>query len=533
MPSCLGLYVENNLIKYAKISKDNSKTKIENYGIKFYDNLDEAIKQIVDETFSFKIPISINIAHEKYTNIEIFGLLSETDQKKSLKTEFEYFCNETGKNRLTLEYRTIVSDIIADRDKKNALYAFVEKGNIAERIQLLDSYRLGNISPVALTIPNLANKEADNTMFINLEGRTEITTVVNGNPVRVNIIDTGMEEILQKIAEKENSVSKAYEVCKNTTLYTAGSQNLQTENSDYLEQIIPFMFKIVDETKKIITENDINIDKIYLTGSGTIINNIDLYFQENFLNSKCEILAPHFVDRNSLKLNIRDYIEVNSAISLAMQYLEKSNRNINFSTNSETWDRIKEALTSDVKSLGGSKKERRIVNLPKIGQLAFARFAYSMFILLVIYIAITSFIGNRIDKKKEAAEEVINDTKEKTTALATKTELVDSRAENYEHILEQLQEANDRVSTAYLSKNAIPNLLNEIMFAIPKEVQILSIKNTEDKHVTIQAQSEGYQYLGYLKSEIQNQAILLNVTSTSGTRVSDKIQVTIEGDLPY
>ena len=530
MSSCLGLYVENNLIKYAKISKENSKTKIENYGVKFYDNLEDAIKQIVEETFSYKIPISINIAHEKYTNIEIFGLLSESDQKKSLRTEFEYFCNETGKNRLTLEYRTIVSDILNDRDKKNALYAFVEKGNIAERIQLLDSYRVGSISPVALTIPNLQKIEADNTLYINIENRTELTTVVNGNPVKVNIIDTGMEDILKKIAEKENAVSKAYEVCKNTTLYTAGSKNLQTDNSEYLELIVPFMYKIVEETKRIVAENDINIDKIYLTGSGTVINNIDLYFQENFLNSKCEILTPYFVDRNSLKLNIRDYIEVNSAISLAMQYLEKRNKNINFSTNSETWDRIKEVLTADVKGLGTSKKERREINLPKIGQLAFARFAYSMFIILAIYIFITYFIGNRIDKKIEAAEQVANDTKEKTTALATKTELVDSRAENYEHILEQLQEANDRVSTAYLSKNAIPNLLNEIMFAIPKEVQILSIKNTEDKHVTIQAQSEGYQYLGYLKSEIQNQAILLNVTSTSGTRVNDKIQVTIEGD---
>ena len=532
MSSCLGLFVDNNLIKYAKISKENSKVKIENYGVKFYDNLEDSVKQIVDETFSYKVPISTNIEHEKYTNIEIFGLLSDSDQKKSLRTEFEYFCNETGKNRLTLEYRTIVSEILNDRDKKNALYSFVEKGNIAEKIQLLDPYRIGSISPVALTIPNLANKEADNILFINIENRTELTTVVNGNPVRVNIIDTGMDDILKKIAEKENSVNKAYEVCKNTTLYTAGSQNLQSDNNEYLEQIVPYMYKIVEETKKIIDENDINIDKIYLTGSGTVINNIDLYFQENFLNSKCEILAPHFVDKNSLKLNIRDYIEVNSAISLAMQYLEKSNKNINFSTNSETWDRIKEVLTADVKGIGGKTREGREISLPKIGNIAFARFAYSVSIMLVIYIVITSFINSRINNKITLAEQVTNDTKVKTSKLSSSTALVNSRADNYESILEQLQEANDRVSNAYLSKNAIPNLLNEIMFAVPKEVQIMSINNTEDKHVTIQAQSTGYQYLGYLKSEIQNQAILLNVTSTSGTRVNDMIQVTIEGDLP-
>ena len=71
------------------------------------------------------------------------------------------------------------------------------------------------------------------------------------------------------------------------------------------------------------------------------------------------------------------------------------------------------------------------------------------------------------------------------------------------------------------------------MFAIPKQAQVLSINNTDEKHVVIQAQSSEYQYLGYFKSEIQNRAILVNVTSTSGTRVNNMIQVTIEGDLPY
>ena len=83
------------------------------------------------------------------------------------------------------------------------------------------------------------------------------------------------------------------------------------------------------------------------------------------------------------------------------------------------------------------------------------------------------------------------------------------------------------------SKNAIPNLLSEIMFAIPKEAQILSLENTADKHIVIKAQASEYQYLGYFKSELQNRAILTNVTSTSGTMVDDMIQVTIEGDLPY
>ena len=46
MASCLGLYIENNLIKYAKVSKNNEAIKVESFGIKFYENLQETINQI-------------------------------------------------------------------------------------------------------------------------------------------------------------------------------------------------------------------------------------------------------------------------------------------------------------------------------------------------------------------------------------------------------------------------------------------------------------------------------------------------------
>ena len=72
MGSCLGLFVQNNLIKYAKISKENNNNvKIQNYGVKFYEQeLGKALSEIVNETFSFKTPISINLSNEKYTNTE-------------------------------------------------------------------------------------------------------------------------------------------------------------------------------------------------------------------------------------------------------------------------------------------------------------------------------------------------------------------------------------------------------------------------------------------------------------------------------
>ena len=113
--------------------------------------------------------------------------------------------------------------------------------------------------------------------------------------------------------------------------------------------------------------------------------------------------------------------------------------------------------------------------------------------------------------------------------------LVNSRTDKYQKIIYEIEDANNKLTESYLSKNAIPNLLNEIMFIVPKEVQILSIRNATDKHIIIDAQSQNYQDLGYLKSSIQTQGYLTNVTSTSGTKASDSnyVKVTIEGDLPY
>ena len=537
MTSCLGLFVQDNLIKYAKISKENNNAKIENYGVKFYEqDLEKTIKQIVDETFSYKTPISINISEEKYSNAEIFGLLKEADQKKSIKTEFEYYCSDSGKNKLTLDYRTVVSEGIEDKDKKNVLYTYLEKGNIAERIQLLDSFRAINLSPVSLSLPELQPGDLGNTLIINIEDRTEVTTLINNKPVKVDVIEKGMNDVLKQIAEKENSISKAYDICKNTTLYTASGQDLQTENSEYLEIIVPTIYKIIEETKQIIEKNKIDIEKIYITGTGVIINNIDLYFQENFLDYKCEILTPYFVDKTNLRLNIKDYIEVNSAIALAMVVLNKTNKEINFSNKSEKIQKIYEILNSDVSALGkkGNKEKAQKESIKiNIKDITCIRFTYSMLTIFIVYIIITLLLHNKINNKILLAQETIEDTKTKTETLAKYTTLINSRTENYQKILEQLQEANDKIAESYKSKNAVPNLLNEIMFAIPKEAQLLSIQNTNEKHITIQVQATEYQYLGYFKSEIQNRAILTNVTSTSGTRVNDMIQVTIEGDLPY
>ena len=115
--SCLGLYIEQHLIKYAKVSKDHNKVKVEAFGIKFYDKIDEAIAQIIQETYSQKTPISVNLSEEMYNYFDMFALLTKNDLQRAIKTEFESYCTDKGYNPNVFETRYAVVENQEDKEK--------------------------------------------------------------------------------------------------------------------------------------------------------------------------------------------------------------------------------------------------------------------------------------------------------------------------------------------------------------------------------------------------------------------------------
>ena len=544
MQSCLGIYIQDNLIKYAKISKEHNKLKIEAYGVKFYDDSDieKTIEQIVKETFSYQIPISVNIGKENYTYANIFNLLKPQDVEKAISTEFEFFCNNNNKNKNTLEYRRLKTPNLDDRDKFRIIYTYIDKANIVERIQLLDNYKLNYIAPVATIIPILNRSVMqDNCMVINIEQNTELTTVVNGNVYKVDKIEQGMENIINSISVRESSVKRAYEICKNTTVYTKSGQNLKIDGNEYLDEIITNLFEIIEKVKETIINNGIEINSIYITGMGLIINNIDLLFQENFIDKKCEILVPSFVEKTSVKVNIKDYIEVNSAIALAMQGVETKRQDTNFSNKGKTLDNIKKILTSDVKSSNLKLKS----NKPKAtfketinAELDFVdkfllRLVTMLLLIMIIYIAISETLSGQINDKIVQAEKTIEESRKEIGKITEYNTLITTRTAEYQKMVDAIDEANSKLSENYSSKNAIPNLLNKIMYNIPTGVQLLSIENASGKNITITAQAEKYDQLGYFNAVLEEEGILTSITTTKGEKQGNLINITITGELPY
>ena len=539
MSNCLGLYIEEDLIKYAKVSKEHDNLKVESFGVKFYEKLGPAIDQIVEETYSQKTPISINLSEEMYNYFDMFSLLSKNDLQKAIKTEFESFCTEKGYNPNVFESRYAVVDYPNDKEKIKVIHVAENKIELNKSAQLFENYRLMNISPISMSIPNLLNtQEKQNSLIVNIEGETTITTILDNKIFEIQKLEYGSNEILSKINLKENSYSKSYEICKNTTIYTSEGQELQETESNYLEDIMPTLYNIVTEIRKIISTSTEKINKVYITGTASAINNIDLYFQEYLEDADCEILRPSFVE-GTRDISIKDYIEVNSAVSLAMMGLGEGITGMNFrkatfADKVPSWLKIEvnpDKTKKEKKYLGGLLTWDLGQKLDKT-EISLIRVASALLILVIIYSCFAVLLGKQIEAKQDEAEESISSTNGQIQLANSDNEKIKTKTNEYTTMIQNLQEANDKLSERNRTRNAIPNLLNQIMSIIPASVQLTSIENSTSTHVVINAQSDKYEQLGYLVAKMKNDVILTNVISTAGQKDNNVVTIKIEGDLP-
>lgn len=539
MSTCLGLYIEENLIKYAKVSKDHDQVKVESFGVKFYENIDQTIKQIVEETYSYKTPISINLSEEMYNYFQVFALLNKKDLPKAINTEFESYCADKNYNPNVFETRYAITPNTQDKDKLKVIHVSENKIELNKILQKFASYKLQNVMPVSMSIPSVTELDKkENALIVNIEENTTITTIIDQNIYNITKIDMGSKEILDKINVKENSYQKAYEICKETTIYTSEGKELTDTEANYLEDIMPTLYEIVGQIRKVMNESLDKIDKVYITGTGALINNVDLYFEEYLEDVRCEILKPNFI-KLSPDLNIKDYVEVNSAISLALCGLGQGISGMNFKRNS-LMDKLPELLRIEV---GTKKSQVGRKNPPKMLTVDFGepldrieknmlRSLSGLVLILVVYCGFSILIKNQIEVKNKEADESIKSTTAQISLVNQDIQSLQNKTNEYTNKINNLNQLNQEIEENNKTKKAIPNLLNRLMYVMPSEVQLTSIQNSTSTHIVIQAQSTSYAQLGYLTASIKTNGILQNVISTSGQKENNLVTIKIEGDLP-
>lgn len=543
MSSCLGIYIERNLIKYAKITKEHETITVNSFGIKFYDQIGTTINQIISETSSYKTPISINLTEEVYEYFYFFNLLSKNDLKKAIETEFESFCFDKGYNRNALESRYALVPSMEDDEKIRAIYVYTDKTKINNLIKEFDENAISYMGSLPMCISNIIEtKEKENIVIVNLEHDTTLTTILENRIYSIDKIEKGMDTILTSISDKENSYTKAYEICKNTTIYTMEDKEYSSEEENiYLEDIMPTLYSIVQEVKQIIDSSIKPISKVYITGTGCAINNIDLYFQEYFENAKCEILKPYFISDNA-KVNIKDYIEVNSALALAMQGLGYGIKTINFKSTGLNGT-LPSWLKLNIKSEKNKSKTPKQKNLDSNNDWKAQLDATERWILrtstgilafIIIYSGITVFLRNQTNEKMKKTEEVKSDTEKQISLVNADMVTLNNKTSDYEQMTENLKRYSAEAAENLRVKNAIPMLLTRIMNVIPKGVTLTSVENTKGSHIKIYAQSADYDLLGFFKASLIVDGVLSpnTVISTPGEKQGGVVKIIIEGDLP-
>ena len=224
-----------------------------------------------------------------------------------------------------------------------------------------------------------------------------------------------------------------------------------------------------------------------------------------------------------------------------MQGLDQKNQDTNFSGKGQGLEKICNILKSDV-SFGKTKVTNK---KPKLtfkeivhSELDFAdkmlfRVLTALLLIIILYVATSEILAGKINEKITEAETVVNESRKEIAKITNMDTLIKARTNEYQNMIDTIDESNSQISENYSSKNAIPNLLNKIMYNIPTGVQLLSIENTTGKNITITAQAEKYDQLGYFKAALEEEGILTNITTTRGVKQNDLINITITGELPY
>lgn len=320
MASALGIFIDRNIIKYAKLNGTKDKLKVESYGMKYGENHKELLKQIIEETNSIKNNVVINAAEIHYEETSIFSMLKKKDYDKAVEVAYEEIIDKQKLRPELLEYGYILSKNPADSEKLHVLLGIQEKGAMETRANLFgQNVMLYSQMPIGISISNIYESPLP-ALIVNIEEDTYITEIYDTEPIKVTRIATGTKNIIYTINNEENSISKSYEVLRNMVLPTDDMDQISFEGNEYAPVIVSEVMKIVSEIKSVMKKRPGIYKKIYISGTGATISNLETFIEKLIDDVECDILRPAGIEGQK-KVAIKEYVDVNSAIALACEAL--------------------------------------------------------------------------------------------------------------------------------------------------------------------------------------------------------------------
>lgn len=511
MTECLGIYVENDVIKYAKLEADNSNNiSLKEHGLRFVkQNLDNIILDIIEETDSENTKLVFNSNNNTYSNFQII----ENNSKKSytkeiLNTEFEAWCEKNAKSPEKFEYTYTISTKNENTNKCSGILDIVSKNSLNEIVKN-SKYKVDGIYPTDILVNNIIDKKDKNYILLNIGSKIIASAVLDNKVVEIKTLGEGITKIIEEFKEKLGTYQKAYLACRKINVY---SEELSSNDSQLEEIAEPILQDVLKSISSFVTKYKINVSNIYITGDITLFNNIDILLKEYF-NLKCEILIPKIVKKDDK--DIAEIVEVTPAISIAYEHINSNNKNNFLAKNNK-------------KRLFGQGEIKE--NNKNLDVLSISLGIVS--ILFITYISFGTIYSNKVNKMVDEANSSIMQINSNITKINDDIKYISENKEKYKKINEQVEKieeklSNDNSSGAY----NVATFLQNIIRIIPENVKLNSISSDDNKNIKIVAESDSYANLGYFISEIKLEGTLKNVTITD-VKNGNITTVEIGGELP-
>ena len=582
MPSCLGICIEKNLIKYAKLTRDKSShlTTLNSFGIKFYDSLADTVKEIIAETQSDNEPICVGLNSEDYTTVDVFSGLSAKDMKSLIATSFNSICEEKDVNPAALDMRYKLVKNTGVQDNYKAICIAANNTELSNLGKVFSNYKMNGILSVGLSAANLfRNKGTGEKMaVINIEDDTKITVFNNGEIVDLITIPIGMDEVFTRLADKYNSYARAYDACKGVNAYADSDLSLDGESKEINDVLLPVLYDLKQRVISALEEYKTVLRNVYITGTGVIINNIDLYFQDAFGNTTCELLVPYFINKD--RNNLKEVLEVNNALAVAAygidgvdketdffvnnSYLRaEANRNklkkeISFKdmlANVNTWmnetnNKMKRKVKSknrrasvafdneveQLDQLGGAGETAKVIEDTDEYYDPFeewlCRIAISTGIAFLAYTGLSHYTGVMLKEKITMAKTRANAVEDELEDIESDIAYITTQSADYKTKTDKLTRILETIRTQEERSFDVPNFLSRLMFSVPAEVKVTSLTVNPDNTVSVSAESGRYAQLGYFVSRLKLEGVLEDVNMRVLNMDSSSIKIIISGVLP-
>lgn len=535
MESCLGIYLGDKIIKYAKLIHDDKSRRISLHscGTKYVvGNKEISIAEIINQTGSTNDRICVNLTDYSRMQTEVLKHLGKTDIQSVINLEVGDYATGRALNEKALDYRYLFMDSLISADNYTADIAITDKANISKYLENEKYKNLVGLYPHEYILNNMVQNDS-NYLLVNIDEKTQLISVVSGKIKQIIDIEISMKTILDSIASQEGSYSKACDLCKNINVLS--DESLSPE----LERVIePTIQDILNRIKSKLDESKITYNKIYLNGLINLFINVDVLF-EQFFGITTEKIRPYFINLDEVT-NVSEVIEATDAISLAYEGLQNFKPEVNFINSKNLKSNYAGLLRKDKSAkksqIPGARNTVSVlpnISLDKIEQtLLFANLTAG--VVLAGYVGFSAAYNYELNKMEKDITDKISKIQQETVNIKSDNSYIKQNTKEYTEFNNYINDTVEKIREGTIGKYTtynVANFMQKIAKYIPTNVQIESISSNDNKTVSIVAKSTSYAELGYFISQLKLQGILENIQTGKVTN-GKNITVTIGGDLP-